>query len=546
MDRIESGNAYELGCRLVKGPRLTVLPDTAGDKCAIGLSPTPSGRKGTHSKARQADKQTLNIIQINTRGISNKKTELGKLFNTHNIHVALLQETQHRNTDLHMTGYTPHPCKCKNCQGIVTYIRNDIHGEVKANSVAQPTDILEATVWFQDRKYTILNIYNPPANNYNPAHLNDTEFHQTILAGDFNGHSPLWGYKDHNKTGEALENISQTTNLVILQDRDSPPTLLHRAHNTLSRPDLTILSSDLHHKHNIQVLDDIGSDHLPILTTLHKPCSRKFERKTRWNFKKANWSRFKEATDNLLTAIKPTGDDPNLLCSQITEGILKAAADCIPRGCRKAYKPFWNTNIEQAVKTRQEARKQMEKNPTIENKILYNKTSALVKRKILNPNQAGFRTGQQTEDQLFRLSQKVIDGFQKKKNTTAVFVELQQTYDRVWRKGLLWKMREVGIHGRLYQWVKYFLVNRMIQTKINNGISSKLIQEEGLPQGSSLSCTLFLIFINDLPDVVQTEKALYADTSSCGTPTSIQASVLGCSTKTWKGFKITVTNGNSK
>ncbi|GFR92890.1 reverse transcriptase-like protein, partial [Elysia marginata] len=193
---------------------------------------------------------------------------------------------------------------------------------------------------------------------------------------DFNGHSPLRGYKDHNKTGEALENISHTTNLIILQDRDSPPTQLHRAHNTLSRLYLTILSSDLHHKHNIQMLDDIDSI----------------------------------------------------------------------------------------------------------------------------PNQAGFRTGQQKEDQLFRLSQKVIDGFQKKKNTTAVFVDLQQAYDRVWRKGLLWKMREVGIHGRLYQWVNYFLVNRMIQTKINNRISSKLIQEEGLPQGSY-----------DLPDVVQTEKALYAD-----------------------------------
>ncbi|GFR90450.1 selectin protein,pol protein [Elysia marginata] len=87
-------------------------------------------------------------------------------------------------------------------------------------------------------------IYNPPANNYNPAHLNDTEYHQTILAGDFNEHSPLWSYKDHNKIGEALGNISHTTNLIILQDRDSPSTLPHRAHNTLSRPDLTILSSD--------------------------------------------------------------------------------------------------------------------------------------------------------------------------------------------------------------------------------------------------------------------------------------------------------------
>ncbi|GFS22630.1 ATP-binding cassette sub-family A member 1, partial [Elysia marginata] len=104
-----------------------------------------------------------------------------------------------------------------------------------------------------------------------------------------------------------------------LEIDNQPLVTFYRAHNTLSRPDLTILSSDLHHKHNIQVLDDIGSDHLPILTTLHQPCNKKFERKTRWNFKKANWSRFKQTTDNLLTAIKPTGDDPNLLCSQITE-----------------------------------------------------------------------------------------------------------------------------------------------------------------------------------------------------------------------------------
>ena len=131
--------------------------------------------------------------------------------------------------------------------------------------------------------------------------------------------------------------------------------------------------------------------------------------------------------------------------------------------------------------------------------------------KIINKHQAGFRAGHRTDDQLFRLCQRVIDGFHKEKNTAAVFIDLQQAYDRVWRKGLLWKMNEMGIHGNLYNWVKNYLIDRTIQTKINNGISSKQILEEGLPQGSSLSSTLFLIFINDLTKDLKCEKALYAD-----------------------------------
>ena len=131
--------------------------------------------------------------------------------------------------------------------------------------------------------------------------------------------------------------------------------------------------------------------------------------------------------------------------------------------------------------------------------------------KLLNPHQAGFRARHRTDDQLFRLTQKVIDGFHKEESTTAIFVDLQEAYDRVWRKGLLYKMQEVGVHGKIYNWIKNFLTDRNIQTKINNATSSKEPLEEGLPQGSSLSCTLFLIFVNDLPDQLQYEKALYAD-----------------------------------
>ena len=122
-----------------------------------------------------------------------------------------------------------------------------------------------------------------------------------------------------------------------------------------------------------------------------------------------------------------------------------------------------------------------------------------------------------TEDVLFRISQRIIDGFHAKKSTVGVFVDFKQAFDRVWRKGLFVKMQELGIHGNLYNWIKDFLTDRLIQTKVGNAYSSKKVLEEGLPQGSSLRCTLFLIFLNDLPKEFELEKAQYVDEiSACG------------------------------
>ena len=91
----------------------------------------------------------------------------------------------------------------------------------------------------------------------------------------------------------------------------------------------------------------------------------------------------------------------------------------------------------------------------------------LEKNKILNNAQAGFRKSSRTEDQLFRFVQSTMDGFQQGKHTSAVFIDLQQAYDRVWRKGILMKMVNIGIHGTMLQWIHVFLSNRTIQTSID-------------------------------------------------------------------------------
>ena len=96
---------------------------------------------------------------------------------------------------------------------------------------------------------------------------------------------------------------------------------------------------------------------------------------------------------------------------------------------------------------------------------------------LLQNTQAGFRKGSRTEDQLFRFVQRTIDGFQEGKNTVAVFVDLQQAYDRVWRKGLLIKMMNMGIHGKMLDWVSVYLTSRSIPTTVDGTNSAKKTPE---------------------------------------------------------------------
>ena len=63
------------------------------------------------------------------------------------------------------------------------------------------------------------------------------------------------------------------------------------------------------------------------------------------------------------------------------------------------------------------------------------------------------------------MTQQIIDGFNEKKSSVGIFVDLQQAYDKVWRKGLYLKMQNTGIHGKLYKWIKDFLTDKIDPNK---------------------------------------------------------------------------------
>ena len=79
---------------------------------------------------------------------------------------------------------------------------------------------------------------------------------------------------------------------------------------------------------------------------------------------------------------------------------------------------------------------------------------------LLAPEQAGFRQGMNSTDQFNVFVQEVADGFQRLESTYAVFLDLQQAYDRVWWPGLYLKLRAMGVLGRTYRWIQEFLSGR--------------------------------------------------------------------------------------
>ncbi|KAF8766379.1 putative RNA-directed DNA polymerase like protein [Argiope bruennichi] len=302
-------------------PASSVEQSNQGRVRGLGKGPRSISKPQSPSSLK-----TLRILQCNINGLTTLATrakldQLLKFAELNNVQVIALQETKLKVTSsLKYRGYNifRKDRTTKSGGGLAFLIK-----DVKYQSIVIPTDqtsdleIQGIKILWRGKPLNIFNVYHPPNHKNLAAKFSNFMDKNSIFIGDLNAKHTAWA-------------------VIVI-------TIEALIYNTSEALDIAMTSAELVPQCSWSVLDNIGSDHLPILIELNKKQKIFHSKENFWNFNKANWASFSDSVDKEIPTVPMTGNLNNDW-NNFKNIILKYAKACIPRGNVKRYVPCYTKN----------------------------------------------------------------------------------------------------------------------------------------------------------------------------------------------------------
>ena len=205
------------------------------------------------------------------------------------------------------------------------------------------------------------------------------------------------------------------------------------------------------------------------------------------------------------------------LKSQLSEPLYKIFSKSINQGCLPSdwkfahVKPLYKKGKKDMVSNYRPVSLTSICGKTLERIIRDSLVEYLEDNNFIAKEQHGFRAGRSCTTQLLEIMELWSDFIDRGIAIDCIYLDFAKAFDKVPHYRLIEKLKAYGIKGNILNWIKNFLHNRNQVVIVNNTESEIKPVTSGIPQGSVLGPILFIVYINDLPEVVNSYVRIFAD-----------------------------------
>merc|ERR1712020_835621 len=135
----------------------------------------------------------------------------------------------------------------------------------------------------------------------------------------------------------------------------------------------------------------------------------------------------------------------------------------------------------------------------------------MLDNQIITEKQAAYLPKDSTTNQLLYIIHQIKLSWTKKKISHACFLDISAAFDAVWHNALIAKLKQINIKDKPLDLLQSYLNNRKAKTVVDGAESSEQPVDAGVPQGSRLGPLLFILFINDIINDLESTPHIFAD-----------------------------------